>query len=121
MTQQVIARSGYWSSLGRSLNQRADARDSSAFICKSLRLICDSNTLRVNSPLATIGALSNPRSFVTADAMDDEEGIENQVPGTGMMGDGCVPGEAGTMAAGAHAGFGYAGVPAGQGLAEMRY
>ena len=53
--------------------------------------------------------------------MDDEEGIENQVPGTGMMGDGCVPGEAGTMAAGAHAGFGYAGVPAGQGLAEMRY
>ena len=72
MTQQVIARSGYWTSLGRSLNQRADARDSSAFICKSLRLICDSNTLRVNSPLATVGALSNPRSFVTADAMDDE-------------------------------------------------
>lgn len=60
-------------------------------------------------------------SIPTADAMDDEEGIENQVPGTGMMGDGCVPGEAGTMAAGAHAGFGYAGVPAGQGLAEMRY
>ena len=57
-------------------------------------------------------------SIPTADA---EEGIENQVPGTGMMGDGCVPGEAGTMAAGAHAGFGYAGVPAGQGLAEMRY
>ena len=72
MTQQVIARSGYWTSLGRSLNQRADARDSSAFICKSLRLICDSNTLRVNSPLATVGALSNPRSFVTADALDDE-------------------------------------------------
>ena len=60
-------------------------------------------------------------SIPTADAMDDEEGIENQVPGTGMMGDGCVPGEAGTMAAGAHAGFGYAGVPAGQGLAEMRW
>ena len=73
MTQQVIARSGYWSSLGRSLNQRADARDSSArssapIASRNLRF----NTLRVNSPLATVGALSNPRSFVTADAMDDE-------------------------------------------------
>ena len=70
MTQQVIARSGYWSSLGRSLNQRADARDSSAFICD--RFAVRFQTLRVNSPLATVGALSNPRSFVTADAMDDE-------------------------------------------------
>ena len=69
---------------------------------------------------ASRASLKKPSPSATADAMDDEEGIENQVPGTGMMGDGCVPGEAGTMAAGAHAGFGYAGVPAGQGLAEMR-
>ena len=61
------------------------------------------------------------RLHTNRDFHGHEEGIENQVPGTGMMGDGCVPGEAGTMAAGAHAGFGYAGVPAGQGLAEMRY
>lgn len=68
MTQHLIARSGYWSTLGHRLNAQHDVHDSSAFVCKAIRLICDNNWRRRNSPLAVVGALSNPRSFASAEA-----------------------------------------------------